>query len=82
MIDDTLYRKQMIQLLRLNVDLQTTITAMGVVLTNSIGEGFEQLVGVERKRLEERSSKVLAAFEAADTAEWTEMLRRLNDRPH
>lgn len=81
-MDDKAYRKSMLQLLQLTLELTITVHAMNAVLNQTVGESFGELVRLEREKLEPGAKKVLDQFKAAQIAEWTAMLHQLNTKPH
>lgn len=79
MSDDDL-RRLFLEVLRQLVDLQTTVTAMGIV-GQQLDPQYEARVGAARQPLAEKSARVLALFEQVDADEWLRLLRAMRSGP-
>jgi len=76
-IDDDVYARSIVHLMKLIVDLQSTVTAIGLVL-KARDPDTEAEVGAQRAALLERAAPILRAFERADAAELLTMLQRFS----
>lgn len=80
-IDDEVYKKTVVHLLRAIIDLQTTVTAIGLAMKDRGDDQFEGDVGVHRAALLKRAAPVLAMFERAEAADILAMLQQFNRPP-
>lgn len=80
-IDDQVYARTVVQLMRSIVDLQTTVAAIGLAMKDRGDASFEGDVGRHRAALLERAAPLLAMFERAEAADILAMLKQFNRPP-
>jgi len=73
-VDEKDFARTIVHLMRMIIDLQTTVTALGLVLKDR-DPTTEQQVGAHRAALLQRAAPLLARFEQAEAADLLAMLR-------
>jgi len=81
MIDDEVYRRAIVQLVRKIADLEATIQAIGQVLI-ARDPDVEADLGRQRAAALERAAPGLALFERAEAADLLAMLKAFSRPPH
>lgn len=81
MIDETLFRRTFIRLLRMHMEMGATLAAMGDVLSQD-DKTLEGRIGIKRDALIRNADRVVGLFEAAQTTEWIAMLDKLDGPKH